>query len=281
MMREPKTPREYHVRAALAMAQVAAIEGGKKALKYFRKKVPVIKKIDRSPVTRADREAEQVIRKLLQKAFPDHQLCGEEFGWDERKKSDFKWWIDPVDGTRQFIRGIPLWGTLIALEYKGEVVAGVIHHPAIGLTLSAAEGFGCFRNGPRRYDETRVSVSKIPNLKGGTLTYGGLRLTPLSYRKKLTDLIATCYDDRGFGDCFGHSLVIQGMVEAMLDPVVKPYDVAAIKICVEEAGGRFTDLKGRDSVYGGNALSSNGLVHSQVLKAIRSKDSYNGSKLKA
>ncbi len=232
-------------------------------MKYFKTNVPVIQKIDRSPVTRADREAEKVIRGILGKAYPAHQLCGEEFGWDEKVQSDFRWWIDPVDGTRLFIRGLPFWGTLIALEYKGEVVAGVIHHPALKLTLWASKGQGCYANGER------VRVSKIPHLKGGTLTYGGLRLTPKSYRKRLTDLIAACYDDRGFGDCFGHSLVIQGQVEAMLDPVVKPYDVAAIQICVEEAGGKFTDLSGQKTLHGGNALSSNGLVHSQVLRAVR------------
>ena len=239
-------------------------------MKYFRRNVPVIKKVDRSPVTRADREAEQVIRHILGKAFPTHQLCGEEFGWDPKAKTDFRWWIDPVDGTRQFIRGIPFWGTLIALEYRGEVVAGVIHHSAMGYTLWAGKGMGCFADssGSLQGKGQRVRVSKIQSLKGGTLTYGGLRLTPLSYRKKLTDLIATCYDDRGFGDCFGHVLVATGQVEAMVDPVVKPYDVAAIKICVEEAGGRFTDLSGKKSIYGGNALSSNGLVHSQILKAL-------------
>ncbi len=247
----------------LSVARVAAQKGGQRASKYFRKNIAIVKKVDRSPVTRADREAEQVIRGILQKTFPTHQLCGEEYGWDKNLQTDFKWWIDPVDGTCQFIRGIPFWGTLVALEYRGEVVAGVIHHPAIGLTLWAAKGMGCYANGQKAH------VSKIPNLKGGTLTYGGLRLTPVSYRRKLTDLIATCYDDRAFGDCFGHSLVIQGMVEAMLDPVVKPYDVAAIKICVEEAGGRFTDLKGKGTIYGGNALSSNGLVHSQILKVVR------------
>jgi histidinol phosphatase-like enzyme (inositol monophosphatase family) len=213
-------------------------------------------------VTRADKEAEQVIRGILKKAFPTHQLCGEEYGWDKNDKNDFKWWIDPVDGTRQFVRGIPMWSTLVALEYRGEVVAGVIHLPAIELTLWAAKGKGCFANG------NKVHVSKIPNLKGGTFTYGGIRLVPKSYRKKLTDLIAKCYDDRGFGDAFGHALVAMGQVEAMLDPIVQPYDVAAVKICVEEAGGKFTDLKGKKTIYGGNALSSNGLTHGQVLKGI-------------
>ena len=252
----------FQLQQFLAVARLAAQKGGARALKYFRKSVPVIKKVDRSPVTRADREAEQVIRKILNKAFPLHQLCGEEFGWDEKVQSDFKWWIDPVDGTRQFVRGLPFWGTLVSLEYKGEVVVGVIYHPAGALTIWAAKGMGCFANGKK------VHVSKIPNLKGGTLTYGGLRLIPKSYRKKFTDLISKCYDDRGFGDCFGHGFVIMGMTEAMLDPVVKPYDVAAVKICVEEAGGKFTDLKGKKSIYGGNALSSNGLTHNQVLRAV-------------
>jgi histidinol-phosphatase len=154
---------------------------------------------------------------------------------------------------------------LVALEYEGEVVAGVINHPALGLTLTASKGRGCFANGKK------VRVSRIPRLQGGTLTYGGMRLVPRSYRSRLGRLIDTCYDDRGFGDCFGHSLVIQGMAEAMVDPVVRPYDVAAVKICVEEAGGRFTDLKGRATHQGGNALSSNGLVHLQVLKALRKR----------
>jgi len=260
-MKSPLSSRD--LQHFLAVARKAAQAGGQRALRYFRKNVSVIKKVDRSPVTRADREAELVIRGILGKAFPAHQLCGEEFGWNEGQKADFKWWIDPVDGTRQFIRGIPFWGTLLGLEYKGEVVAGVIHFPALKSTLWASQGQGCFVDGKRAH------VSKIPNLKGGTLTYGGLRLTPKSYRKKLTDLIALSYDDRGFGDAFGHALVIQGQVEAMLDPVVKPYDVAPVKICVEEAGGKFTDLKGNKTIYGGNALSSNGLTHGQVLGKVR------------
>ena len=259
----PQPLSRAQLKGFLSLALSAARQGGQRALRYFRKEVPVIRKVDRSPVTRADREAEQVIRKILGNRHPDHQLCGEEFGWDARKSADFKWWIDPVDGTRQFIRGIPFWGTLVALEVRGEVVAGVIHHPAFGWTLSAAKGLGCFNNG------RRVHVSRIPDLRKGTLTYGGFRLVPRSYRSRLTGLIEDCYDDRGFGDCFGHSLVIQGMAEAMLDPVVKPYDVAPVKICVEEAGGKFTDLKGRDTIQGGSVLSSNGLVHRQVLRAVR------------
>jgi histidinol phosphatase-like enzyme (inositol monophosphatase family) len=247
----------------LTAARWAARLGGARALRYFQKRVPVIKKVDRSPVTRADREAEQVIRLFLGRKFPGHQLCGEEFGWNKNLKPDFRWWIDPVDGTRQFVRGIPFWGTLIALEHQGEVVAGVIHHPAIQTTLWAAKGLGCYVNG------RRARVSRIPRLAEGTFSFGSVRLVPRAVRKKFTDLIARAYDDRGFGDCFGHSMVIQGMVEAVADPVVKPYDVAPIKICVEEAGGKFTDWKGRATIRGGSALSSNGLVHEEILKALK------------
>lgn len=251
------------IKDVVAVARKAAVAGGKRALKYFRTDVKVTRKLDRSPVTKADREAEKVIRQILEKTFLGHQLCGEEYGWDRHTLASFKWWIDPVDGTRQFIRGIPLWGTLVGLEADGEVVAGVIYHPALDLCLWAGKGMGCFANGKR------VHVSKIPDLKGGTLSYGGLRLFKPATARKLMKTSWRCYDDRGYGDCYGHTLVITGQAEAMVDPVVKPYDVAPIKICVEEAGGKFTDLRGVESIYEGTAVSSNGRVHRQVLTALR------------
>jgi histidinol-phosphatase len=257
-------PSKSELKHFLSVAWLAAHKGGQRSLKYFRKDVKVIKKVDRTPVTRADREGEVVIRGVLSKAFPDHQLCGEEFGWDKNVSPDYKWWIDPVDGTRQFIRGLPFWGTLLGLEYKGEVVAGVMHHPAVNLTLWAGKGLGCYANGKR------VHVSKIKRIQEGTITYGGFRrIISARYGKGFTKLVESAFDDRSYGDSFGHALVCQGMVEANLDPEVKPYDVAPIKICVEEAGGIFTDVKGDKTIYGGTALSSNGLVHAQILKATR------------
>jgi histidinol-phosphatase len=257
-------PSKSELKHFLSVAWLAAHQGGQKSLKYFRKDVKVIKKIDRTPVTRADREGEVVIRGVLSKAFPHHQLCGEEFGWDKKLSPDYKWWIDPVDGTRQFIRGLPFWGTLLGLEYRGEVVAGVMHHPAINLTIWAGKGLGCYANGKRVY------VSKIKKIQEGTITYGGIRrIASAPYGKKFINLVKSAYDDRSFGDSFGHALVCQGMVEANLDPVVQPYDVASAKICVEEAGGIFTDIKGKKTIYGGTCISSNGLVHGQVLKTTR------------
>lgn len=251
------------IKDVVAVARRAAVAGGKRALKYFRTDVKVTRKVDRSPVTKADRESEKVIRQILEKTFLGHQLCGEEYGWDRHTLASFKWWIDPVDGTRQFIRGIPLWGTLVGLEADGEVVAGVIYHPALDLCVWAGRGMGCFVNGKR------TRVSRISDLKGGTLSYGGLRLFKPATARKLMQTSWRCYDDRGYGDCYGHTLVITGQAEAMVDPVVKPYDVAPIKICVEEAGGKFTDFKGVDSIYEGTAVSSNGRVHQQVLSALR------------
>jgi histidinol-phosphatase len=246
----------------LTVARKAAVAGGKCALKYFRTDQNVVYKVDRSPVTRADRESERIIRNVIVRAFPGHQLCGEEYGWDHNMRSAFKWWIDPVDGTRQFIRGIPLWGTLVAFEADGKVVAGVIYHPVLDLCLWAGKGLGCYANGKR------VHVSRIPDLKGGTLTYGGLRLFKPVTARKLMRIAGRCCDDRGFGDCYAHTLIITGQAEAMVDPLVKPYDVAAIKVCVEEAGGCFTDMDGNPSIYSGHAVSSNGHVHKQILSVL-------------
>jgi len=262
-MKRPSALPPAELRRHLALALRAARLGGARALKYFRRDIPVIRKVDRSPVTRADREAEQVIRGVLGMANPSHQLCGEEFGWDKSINPDYRWWIDPVDGTRQFVRGLPLWGTLIALEYRGVPVVGVMHHPAVNLTVWAAKGLGCYVNGKR------VRVSKIRSLKNGTLVYGAWRLFPKPRRAKLAGLVESVYDERGYGDSYAHCLVIQGMAEAMVDPKVAPYDVAAAKICVEEAGGKFTDIEGRTTHLGGSAISTNGLVHASVLRALR------------
>ncbi len=259
------------IRRYLALALRAARKGGARAHRYFRHRVPVTLKVDDSPVTRADREAEQVIRRVLQKACPDHQLCGEEYGWDPDWDAEFRWWIDPVDGTRQFVRGLPHWGTLLALEHRGKIVVGVLHHPALKLTVWAAQGFGCFANGKR------VRVSGVSSPRNGTLLYGAWRLFSKSQRPGLLRLVEEAHDERGFGDSYAHALVAMGMAEAMVDPVVQPYDVAAVKICVEEAGGRFTDLTGRATHRGIGALSSNGRAHGRILRTLGARPRHRGN----
>lgn len=262
MKRTPDLSRGQ-LRRYLALALAAARAGGKRALRYFRRDIPVLAKVDRSPVTRADREAEQVMRRILQKACPDHQICGEEYGWDETWDAEWRWWLDPVDGTRQFVRGMPNWGTLAALEFRGVPVVGVMHHPAAALTVWAARGLGCYVNGKR------ARVSKIPSPRKATLLYGAWRLLPPPQKKRMARLVEKFHDERGFGDSYAYALLVQGMAEAVVDPVVKPYDVAAARVCVEEAGGRFTDLTGRLTHKGGSALATNGRLHGTVLKALR------------
>jgi histidinol phosphatase-like enzyme (inositol monophosphatase family) len=248
----------------LQVGKKAAEVGGTLALKYFSKQaVKVFYKKDLSPVTQADKETEYAIRKVLKQHCRQHQICGEELEDWSIQQSEFRWWIDPIDGTRLFIRGIPFWGTLLGLEYQQEVVLGVIYHPALNLMIWATKDQGCFVNGKR------TRVSSIRKIEKGTLGYGSIRLFKTSIQARLVKLVSHVYDERGFGDCLAQSFVIQGNMEAVIEPVVKPYDVAAVKICVEESGGKFTDWNGKPTIYSGHALSSNGWVHQQILNGLR------------
>jgi len=179
------------------------------------------------------------------------------------KDSEFTWIIDPLDGTRNFIRNFPFWGTLLAIEYQGEVVLGIIYMPALRELIYAVRGMGCFS------DKKQLSVSKIESIQNSFCIFGGLDyILRQEYSDNFLRISSMCGYSRGFGDCHGHSFVIKGQAEFMIDPHVAPYDVAATKICVEEAGGVFTDTKGNKSIYNGNALISNGNVHEEVLRIL-------------
>lgn len=247
----------------LAAAIRAARAAGEVALKYFRTGVPVEYKGDRSPVTRADRESEQRIVEVLQAAFPSFGILGEELG--EREGAGARWIVDPIDGTKNFIRGIPYFATLIALEEEGEVTTGVIYAPAVDDLLYAQRGAGAFDA------HGRIHVSQIRRLEQGTVVFGGLDAFRVrGYWKGLEALVAHSDRQRGFGDYLGHAFVARGQAEAMVELDLKPWDVAPLKIIVEEAGGRFTDLDGTPSIYGDGAVTSNGAVHDEVLELLRS-----------
>jgi histidinol-phosphatase len=231
-------------------------------LKYFSKNIKHKIKKNKTPVTIADIKSENFIIERINAKFPKHSMLTEETGVINNG-SDFKWIIDPLDGTKNFMRKFPFWGTLLALEWEGEVIMGVISMPAIGETIYAVKGGGCFYNGKK------AKVSKITKIKDSYCLFGSLELIiPQLYKNNFLNLISTCSYSRGFGDCHGHSFVINGRAEFMIDPHVAPYDVAATKICVEEAGGMFTDLNGNRNIYTGNALISNGRVHDEVLKML-------------
>ena len=243
---------------ALDAAVDAAGAAGRIALKYFRGGFEVAKKPDDTPVTQADREAEQAIVEILGRAFPDSGVLGEEFGGHGTK--EVRWIIDPIDGTKNFVRGIGIWATLIALEERGEVTVGVIHNPVTAELYTARRGAGAFLNGER------IRVSDVAELGRAFFVHAGLSIV----RKRghwdgFARLIDATDRQRGFGDYMGYGLVAEGKAEVYAELDLKPWDLAAPKILVEEAGGRFTDFAGRPTIYTGTALATNGRLHAAAL----------------
>jgi histidinol-phosphatase len=248
----------------LEVAIAAAQAAGEIALRYFRTPLTVDYKGDRSPVTQADRECEQCIIEVLRQSFPDFGIVGEEFG-ERGGGARPRWIIDPIDGTKNFIRGVPYFAALIGLEEDGEVTTGVIYAPAVDELLYAQKGTGAFdRNG-------RLRVSSVGALRDGTVVFGGLDIFRKAGRwDGFERLVCASGRQRGFGDYFGHTFVARGQAEAMVELDLKPWDLAAVKIIIEEAGGRLTDFTGAATIYGGDAIASNGLVHDEILKLLHS-----------
>jgi histidinol-phosphatase len=245
----------------LESAIAAAKAGGETALRHFRTGVTVERKHDRSPVTIADREAEQAAIAVLRGAFPDHGILGEEFG--EHAGAGARWIIDPIDGTKSFIRGIPFFATLVALEEDGDITTGAIYAPALDDLLYAQRGAGAFDK------EGRLRVSSIDTLSRSMLVFGGAgMLRTRGYWPAYERLVDHSGRQRAYGDYFGYTFIARGQAEAMIDVDLKPWDLAAVKILIEEAGGRFTDFTGHSTAFGGSAIASNGLVHEEIRQLI-------------
>jgi histidinol-phosphatase len=250
------------VREFLDFAIDAAWQAGQRTLAHFQTGVGVEEKIDRSPVTIADREAEGILRHLIAARFPDHAIAGEEFGDDGRRVSH-RWVLDPIDGTQSFIRGVPLYGVLIGLEVDGEPVAGVSHFPALKETVAAARGEGCWWNG------RRARVSPVGSLDLALVTYSDSRTLVDRLGAGWHELQAATRLQRGWGDCYGHCLVATGRADVMLDPVMNEWDCTALLPILLEAGGTFTDWTGRARTDGGDAFSTNGVLFEGVLARLR------------
>ncbi len=247
----------------LGAAIEAAKAAGEIALHYFRTNLAVETKVDRTPVTRADRECESRIAEILSQRFPDIGFLGEEYG-ERPGTRNARWIIDPIDGTKNFIRGIPFFATLIALEEENEITAGVMYAPAINDLLWAQKGQGAFANGKQ------VRVSTVKELSEAMLIHGGLKdLKVRPCWQPFLRLVEATARQRGFGDALGHSVVICGQAEVVLEPEIKPWDVAATKIIVTEAGGFFSDFAGSPSIYTGSAVISNGRVHKEVIQILQ------------
>jgi histidinol phosphatase-like enzyme (inositol monophosphatase family) len=235
---------------------------GKLTLRYFQTGVAADYKADESPVTIADRESERLMRQLIEARYPHHSILGEEEG-ETRPGATHRWILDPIDGTKAFVRGVPLYGVLVGLERDGEPVVGAVNIPAIGDFLTAAKGEGCQWNGrPAR-------VSNVDRLSDALLLcteVSGMRANgrEAAYER----LVAATSQQRGWSDCYGYVLVATGRAEVMLDPVMNAWDCAALAPVVTEAGGTFTDWRGTPTIHGGEAIATNGRLSDEVLRIV-------------
>jgi histidinol-phosphatase len=237
---------------------------GQVALSYFDTDLTVEWKGDHSPVTVADRHTEQALRAALQAAFPGDGFLGEEFG-DTPGSTGYRWVLDPIDGTRSFVRGIPLWAVLVGLEYQGEPIAGIVDAPALAHTYHALRGQGAYRN------DRRIHVSDETDLSRALVFYSGLSYFLAAGRQQaFLDLVRQSDRQRGFGDWYGFMLVAQGSGEVMAEHGVHAWDIAALIPILQEAGGRFSDWDGHIDLHRPDALASNGKLHDPVLAILSS-----------
>ena len=252
----------------LSLALEMCDEADRIAMRWFRREVPTARKPDRTFVTEADQAIERLLRERIRAVHPDHGFVGEEYG-DEEGAAGVRWFIDPIDGTHNFIRGVPIFGTLLGVEVEGELQVGVMSAPALGERWHAARGRGAWsvgRDGRRR----RIRVSEVAALEAAHLVYGSRRDDVASGLMPGFDaVIDACWRERGFGDFWGYALVAEGAAEAMFETGMHPWDIAAPLVIIEEAGGRATDLGGERRVDAPSFVGSNGVLHEAVLAGLR------------
>ena len=252
-----------NLRELLDVATEAAYLGGRRTLSYFNTGVAVEIKRDNTPVTQADKECEQIIRAKIARHFPDHSILGEEGGGTEGDP-DYRWIIDPIDGTKTFISGVPFFGVLIGVEVKGAPAVGVVYHPALDEMVTAATGLGCRWNGR----PARVSgVSALTDAAMMFTDVGMMRSRSAAYDQ----LAAATRFQRTWGDCYGYVLVATGRAEAMFDPEMKPWDCAPMLPILQEAGGHFTNWAGEPTIWGPDAVATNAALHRPILDILRGR----------
>jgi len=237
------------------------------ALRHFRRDLTIERKPDRSFVTIADQGIERVIRERILERYPDHGLVGEEYG-DQAGTGSTRWYIDPIDGTHNYIRGVPLFGTLLGIEHEGELQVGVISAPAMRQRWFASRGGGAWS---RDQDgERQIHVSRIRDVADAQLLYGSARETADSGLMPGFDaLLRAAWRERGFGDFWGYALVAEGAAEAMFEVGMHPWDLAGPVVVIEEAGGKVTDINGERRIDAPSFVGSNGHLHAEVLRRLR------------
>jgi histidinol-phosphatase len=218
-------------------------------------------KADASPVTEADRGSEEAIRSVIGAAFPDDGVLGEEYG--ATGAAGRRWIIDPIDATVNYVRGVPVWASLIALTDADGVAVGVVSAPALGTRWWAARGAGAW------HDARPIHVSTVASLADAHLSFNSVVAAERAGITRAAALSEACARTRGFGDFWSFMLLAEGAVDVVLEPVAKVWDLAPLIVIVEEAGGRFTDTSGVRTIDGGNAVATNGLLHEPVLAILR------------
>lgn len=235
----------------LQFAVETAFDAGRLTLGYFQTGIQPDFKADDTPVTIADQKAEELIRHRIEKRYPDHQIIGEEFGESADGGSGCRWFVDPIDGTKAFIRGVPLYAVLIGLEIGGRIEVGVCYFPALDEMVYAASGEGCRLNGrPCR-------VSPVERLDRSIVSFTNAASFEQHDRaREWQRILKATYHSVGWSDAYGHALVATGRLELMLDPVMNAYDCGPFPVILREAGGFFGDWSGNETIYAGEAMST-------------------------
>jgi histidinol-phosphatase len=255
------------LKTLLDFANETAYLAGKITLRHYQANPVVDIKMDGTVVTIADQESEKLIRSRIERYFPDHAILGEEYGEKQLPESKYCWIIDPIDGTQSFIHGVPLYAVLIGLEVDNQVAAGVAHFPALGETISAASGEGCYWN------SIRAHVSEIDSLAESlVLCNDSEAMYEDGHGEAWDRLKKACKVRRGWGDAYGYLLVATGRAELMLDPRMNLWDCGPFPPIFKEAGGYFGDWKGNRGIYGGEALATSSKLLPEVLDIINRQD---------
>ncbi len=250
------------------VARELALRAGEVTLRYFGEVLAADLKSDGSPVTSADREAEGLLREEIERRYPDHSILGEEFG-ERVGSAPVRWVLDPIDGTRAFMRGVPLYAVLIGIEVAGTATVGVAHFPALDETIVACRGRGCTWWTSSAAPPLTSHVSEVRDIgEAMALTTDPATILSSPIASGWRDLSDSTRLVRGWGDAYGHVLVATGRAEIMIDPVLSSWDAAPLLPIVEESGGRFTDLSGHQTIHGGSGVSTNGHLHEVTLRLI-------------
>jgi len=251
-----------------------AIQASKNAekiiMQYYSEDIKVEIKKDMTPVTIADKKAEKIIIKTIMSKFPDHEILGEETG--RTGESEYQWVIDPIDGTKNYMKKIPIFGTLIALVKNGEVIVGVSNLPALQEMIYAEKGKGAWKvQGTKK----RLHVSNCSRVSDSWLNSGNItRFDKLGFKNNVMNLISDCSRQRGFGDSYMYHTVCEGKFDAAIESQLSFWDIAPFAIIIPEAGGKITDLKGRSiDIRADTCVASNGRIHDEILKYFKSEQS--------